>query len=605
MKNNKIKTDINAAQKLLVFVSLVLLTFSLSAQTFNLPELIPYHKNGKWGFADRAKNIVIPCEYDDVGFFNKGVAIVVSNCSRHRFFYEKEIVANKTCKKGIIDTKGNLIFPMEFDHIESFNDEGIAKAFRNDKVGFIDNQGREIFPFIYSTEGFIINKNLLEIFLDGKTGLLNLNSLKIEVPVKYDTIVPPYRIDNHRKFSVIRIVKNGKWGFYNPQNGILVEPQFDQFVESSTPFRGGTLRETENYLYTTSSDKLTAWDKRTGKIIISGKYDQILPFKIEKTMRNPNSGLIEQKFEESDLIQLRIGDKWGVANHKGKIIIPIKYDHFLLIDNYIQAEKDQKTLFFNLSGKKIRKKFDWSEKIILPNLTKFQRNNKWGILDADNHEIIPPDYDKLIYQQTVDAILAIKDKKYGLFTTQGEEIAACEYDAFDPYSTYFETHHSFVVQKNGRKGLINFKLRKEVVPCEYEEIGNFFAGTDRTLFKLRKDGNVGAVDHTGKMMIPPIYKTVKEVASQGYFVVTDYYDKTGIMNLKGEVLIPLEYQSAYTDYSNPFILKKNDKWGLLDSITKQPLTDLNLILLRSMILMKIRWREYKYIILIKIKKRKQ
>jgi len=38
--------------------------------------LIPYRKGDKWGFCDRARKMVVPAIYDDVGPFSEGISPV-------------------------------------------------------------------------------------------------------------------------------------------------------------------------------------------------------------------------------------------------------------------------------------------------------------------------------------------------------------------------------------------------------------------------------------------------------------------------------------------------------------------------------------------------
>lgn len=546
-----------------IFISICI--FSLQAR--KLPELIPYNKNGLWGFSDSLQNIIIPCKYDEVNFFNNGFAIVSGDC-KMVYPYGNDVGGNKVCKQGVIDSKGNLIIPIEYNRIENFNEMGIAKAYRNEKVGFIDKTGKEIMPFIYKEKGFKLDKNLSIIFLDKKVGLLNDDIRKIVVPVKYDTIIHPLNQINRREYSVIWVGNNEKWGFYNPKNNILVEPQFDKFVEYRVFNRRRTMGETERFLYTETANELAIWDKMTGKKIISGKYNEIQPFLVNKLKFYKTT---IKDTSQSVFLQLRIDNKWGVSDSIGKIIIPIRYDNITLIDDYFQATEDKNIFFFNLSGNKINKKFELSEKFAKLNLTKIQRSGKWGVLDSVGNEIIPCQYDTLIHQRNIDAIIAVKDNKYGLFNKQGEEIAPCVYDPIkDYYSDSYGSKQTFVVRQNEKCGLINCELRQEVIPCKYEYIEMFHP--HKNLYIVSSLSGLGYSDYYRKGLIDDKGKVIllceyQEIfAAKSNIVLVKQNGLLGFMDVtNGQWLIPIKYQSAMTYHINPFILKLNDKWGLVDS----------------------------------------
>ena len=137
--------------------------------------LIPLLDNntGKWGFADREMNEIIPCRYDHVQTYENGMAAVKFN-KRWGFVDEngKEIVPCKytsvhnfseglaaisvgdweTGKWGFIDKEGNEIIPCKYYMVESFSDgmAAVSKGkYPNEKWGFVDNTGKEVIPCKY------------------------------------------------------------------------------------------------------------------------------------------------------------------------------------------------------------------------------------------------------------------------------------------------------------------------------------------------------------------------------------------------------------------------------------------------------------------------
>ncbi len=67
-------------KKLIIFLTLFALIFtSCGIVSKQLPSLIPYRVGDKWGYCDTNKKILIQPLYDEVGFFNEGLAAVKVN----------------------------------------------------------------------------------------------------------------------------------------------------------------------------------------------------------------------------------------------------------------------------------------------------------------------------------------------------------------------------------------------------------------------------------------------------------------------------------------------------------------------------------------------
>ena len=69
------------------------------------PELIPYKKGAKWGFADRNRNLVISARYDFAFRFSDGLAAVELDR-----------------KWGCVDRTGKVVIPIKYDEIIQIKD---------------------------------------------------------------------------------------------------------------------------------------------------------------------------------------------------------------------------------------------------------------------------------------------------------------------------------------------------------------------------------------------------------------------------------------------------------------------------------------------------
>lgn len=80
-------------------------------------------RDGKWGFINKAKKMVIPYEYDEVRPFEDGLAMVRTG----------EVW-------GYIDKSGKTVIPFEYDDVSNFN-EGHAFVKKDGELGLIDSLG--------------------------------------------------------------------------------------------------------------------------------------------------------------------------------------------------------------------------------------------------------------------------------------------------------------------------------------------------------------------------------------------------------------------------------------------------------------------------------
>lgn len=98
--------------------------------------LVAVCKNGKWGFIDKNGNVVVPIKFDYVRAYQEGMAVVsemdeYGNCSNY----------------GLINVKGDIIIPMQYDWIPNGFQEGLAVVKKDDRWGFVDKYGHSTLDF--------------------------------------------------------------------------------------------------------------------------------------------------------------------------------------------------------------------------------------------------------------------------------------------------------------------------------------------------------------------------------------------------------------------------------------------------------------------------
>jgi len=133
---------------------------------------------GKYGFSNRVGTIVIPCKYDNYGFFRYVASVKLDN------------------KWGLINDVGKEVTPFIYDQIIDFSCDR-ARVMRNGLWGFLGNN-EEIIPCIYTKASDFqhsakINKDSYSknsyaiVWKDSRCGVINENGAEI-ASCKFDVI---------------------------------------------------------------------------------------------------------------------------------------------------------------------------------------------------------------------------------------------------------------------------------------------------------------------------------------------------------------------------------------------------------------------------------
>lgn len=111
-----------------------------------IEELCPYQEgmaaikiNDAWGFINKAGQVGIPPQFEEVDFFSEGLAEVKIDG-----------------KWGYINAQGQLQIPAKFDAVSSFS-QGLAAAYAGNKVGYLDTKGEWAITPRFNSGGPFVN----------------------------------------------------------------------------------------------------------------------------------------------------------------------------------------------------------------------------------------------------------------------------------------------------------------------------------------------------------------------------------------------------------------------------------------------------------------
>lgn len=239
-------------------------------------------------------------------------------------------------------------------------------------------------------------------------------------------------------------------------------------------------------------------------------------------------------------------DKVGLINLQGKIIVPAMYDQ---IRKY-QDDNNKR------------------DKLII------EKDGKFGFLDAQLNILFPPIYrcsqDKNIHCYPEHNIFykryikVYKNEKCGLINENGDSLISFKFDDI------LLIHDTMYVGINYRKEpnksqyfwhrvescIVYDKHFNQVAELlNYEQIE--YNGIKR--FIVKKDKKVGVLNHKGEIIVPLEYD---HLSSQN----GDYYvfknEKCGMINLEGKILIPIEYERNMYFYGEAIYVIQNGLIGV-------------------------------------------
>lgn len=218
-------------------------------------------------------------------------------------------------------------------------------------------------------------------------------------------------------------------------------------------------------------------------------------------------------------------------------------------------------------------------------------DEKKEILDVETGKIISKKFDHINVKKEANLFI-LRDNS--LSTFYHTDLTPALEGSFSYTQHVFDS--SFIVEKDGLKGLINVETGKEIIPVQYDKLWPHwkaklvFARKDNDetyfnytgqrilpkgltpLFAPDEDGNLtvkdennnhGVITNAGAELIKPSYKMLYQF-KHGYLPAQPKGKGFGLIDKNENVVIDFIYQNIYLPSEETVWAKKEDKWGLLD-----------------------------------------
>lgn len=269
------------------------------------------------------------------------------------------------------------------------------------------------------------------------------------------------------------------------------------------------------------------------------------------------------------------GNKWGYADSNGHVLIRPKWTSVTLFKGgRAIVNTDNSQAVIDTHGSYIIPPYrHWNGTLYTSVIGAFYnakgKNGKYGIIDSNNHELLPCLYDKTnsgngftesgqfkwdkYYNKYVAKVC--KDGKFGVIDTLNQTIIPFEHDGIDIDNIYpFSSPKYLVVLDNGKMGLIN-RYGRVMIPPLYRNVQlDEFNNNQVMIFKER---TTVIADTNGKITWEIPGYTLG-FPRHGHIPVQDSMGKCGIMNRKHELVIPCIYLGSWLSHDTIVVSRWSD-----------------------------------------------
>ena len=253
--------------------------------------------------------------------------------------------------------------------------------------------------------------------------------------------------------------------------------------------------------------------------------------------------------------------KYGLLDYKGQEVLGCIYDTIFSINPDVKVLKqNNKYGIIEYNGNKITEidndEIKFKPDCINTKIIAVKKGQSWGIIDLKGNALIPFEYDDIASIDSHNAVVG-KSSKYGLIDSIGNFSVELKYDTI---YYHFEESDISLIELNRCIGLVNSQ-NKVVTDCDYNcEYLTFRSIEGRTprikapqngyirFEKFQADANksklYGMVEcETGKEVIPFEYDNMGDFSEGLVWAEKDH--KCGYLDIQNRVIIQFKYGKAY------------------------------------------------------------
>lgn len=368
----------------------------------------------------------------------------------------------------------------------------------------------------------------------------------------------------HDGMAMIQL--NGKYGYINKDGDLVVQCIYEQVEDFSNGLAIVAVRKDGKWSFDeedTNKENPTrlCWGiiDKAGNHILPCEYPEI-----NKVWSNFYKIRVE--------VEPKIW-KFGTVDKEGKIVIPCVYDYINQMLNYYSLVYARKEKKFGV--------IDSLNNIIVPfgkyddinnvgrkyrsSLFKvYKRSEGWGLINDDNKIIFPVSTckDELGYYICYDGevlIAKIGDSKYKIAVKGGSQILP---EVFNE----IQFSNRIIELRKGNEKLYITRLGVMLPKSRYS--GYEFTDEKQGYFTVKCDKGYAIMDSYGKIT-SSFYEDIlpNHLTDDRFYLVKNNYGKWGVIDFKGNTVIPCKYNSilSYGGHNYAIVKNENGKNAIIDS----------------------------------------
>lgn len=273
-------------------------------------------------------------------------------------------------------------------------------------------------------------------------------------------------------------------------------------------------------------------------------------------------------------------NKWGIIDNKGNKVIDCNYDEmvivpdknkplFICVENANYSNETFTTKVLNEKGEKILTDYqnvqpientDGSKIWYESNILKYEKDNKYGLINFDGKEILAANYNNIYAISGIEkSVIVEKDGKKGLVSTSmGEVIIQPEYQEITSLTKSYED--GYIVKNDSNKLGIISPDKTTILEAKYDEIRNV---TGNNYYVVVENGTLEIIDKQGQVILNSGFENVEEINADNFVITVG--GKFGVISKTGESIIETKYEDLKHAFSNNYIAKLGGKYGIIDA----------------------------------------
>jgi hypothetical protein len=402
----------------------------------------------------------------------------------------------------------NYPFMAELEQDIKYAKRQLVPFKNNGLFGFMDFEGNQIIEPIYEYLGFY-NEGLAVAVKNGKYGYID----------KGNNVIIDFIYESGSDFEDGRSIVglNGKVGVINRAGHTIIPIDFIDLGNFS-----------EGLIYA-KRDSLYGYYDNTGFQRIEEKFTEAFSFNkgLAKVQNGKKQSFIDIygtaivppiyesiQFYSDSLLIFELNGKYGICRKNGLILDSAKYDVIgVLSNNRSLVAKNGKIGYLNGEGKVVLDlKFDE-----FPNFIEIGQFNgvyavvrykgKYGVIDNLGKLIIPANYNQLSKFSPLMAYT--KGKGWGFIDLTNASVITPQFD----FAESFQDGYA-IVEKSSLIGLIN-PQGILTIPIIFNDINHI----DKNLVTVTLDKNQGVYNVKGEVIVPPEYQQIR-LLNKDFLILT-------------------------------------------------------------------------------------